>query len=204
VIALAAALALLPLRVAVRLGLRGTVIAVCLLTLAVLGYGVAGDLGLLSPSADARGAGARLSWTARADIPASYLRHYQRAARRCPGLPWTVLAGVGKVESDHGRARLPGVRSGANPAGAAGPMQLGIGGRAGPTWQHYRLDADHDGKASVYDPADATAAAADKLCFDGARGHLDAALYAYNPSWAYVARVKRWAARYTPRGSGSR
>jgi membrane-bound lytic murein transglycosylase B len=81
-------------------------------------------------------------------------------------------------------------------------MQLGIGGRAGPTWQHYRLDADGDG-ASVYDPADATAAAADKLCADGAPDHLDAALYAYNPSWSYVARVKRWATRYT-RGGGRR
>jgi hypothetical protein len=200
VIALAAGLALLPLRVAVRLGLRGTVVAVCLLILAVLAYGVAGDLGLLDSSAGATEA--RLSHTARADIPAGYLRHYQRAARRCPGLSWTVLAAVGKVESDHGRARLPGVRSGANRAGAAGPMQLGVGGRAGPTWQHYRLDADGDG-ASVYDPADATAAAADKLCFDGAPRHLDAALYAYNPSWSYVARVKRWAARYT-RGGGRR
>jgi membrane-bound lytic murein transglycosylase B len=203
VIALAAGLALLPLRVAVRLGLRGTVVAVCLLVLAVLGYGVAGDLGLLTPSPDASAATGRLSATARADIPASYLRLYQRAARRCPGLPWPVLAAVGKVESDHGRARLPGVRSGANRAGAAGPMQLGIGGRAGPTWQHYRLDADGDG-ASVYDPADATAAAARKLCADGAPRHLDAALYAYNPSWSYVARVKRWTARYTTGGGGRR
>jgi hypothetical protein len=202
VIALAAGLALLPLRIAVRLGLRGTVVVVCLLILAVLGYGVAGDLGLLdSPATTERAT--RLSRTAHADIPAAYVGHYQRAARRCPGLSWTVLAAVGKVESDHGRVRLPGVRSGANRAGAAGPMQLGIGGRAGPTWQHYRTDADGDG-ASVYDPADATAAAAAKLCADGAPRHLDAALYAYNPSWPYVARVKRWAARYTSRGGGRR
>jgi len=204
VIALAASILLLPLRIAVRLGLRGTLIAVCLLTLAVLSYGVAGDLGLLTPQADAAGAGARLSRTARADIPAGYLRHYQRAARRCPGLSWAVLAAIGKVESDHGCARLPGVRSGANRAGAAGPMQLGIGGRAGPTWQHYRLDANGDGRTSVYDPADATAAAARKLCADGAPRHLDAALYAYNPSWSYVARVKRWTHRYTLRGGGRR
>jgi hypothetical protein len=197
------ALALLPLRIAVRLGRRGTVVAVCLLVLGVLAYGVAGDLGLLDPPAAATAAGAQPSRTARADIPAGYLRHYQRAARRCPGLGWPVLAAVGKVESDHGRVRLPGVRSGANAAGAAGPMQLGIGGRAGPTWQRYRVDADGDG-ASVYDPADATAAAARKLCADGAARHLDAALYAYNPSWSYVARVKRWAARYTPHWGGRR
>jgi hypothetical protein len=200
-IALAAGLALLPLRIALRLGLRGTVVVVCLLVLAVLGYGVAGDLGLLAPTGQAGGRSTAASRTARADIPAGYLRHYQRAAHGCPGLGWAVLAAVGKVESDHGRARLPGVRSGANPAGAAGPMQLGIGGKAGPTWQHYRLDADGDG-ASVYDPADAIAAAARKLCADGAPRHLDAALYAYNPSWSYVARVKRWAARYTGGGGG--
>jgi hypothetical protein len=204
VIALAVGLALLPLRLAVRLGLRGTVVAVCVLVLAVLGYGVAGDLGLLTPTGQAAGRStAQASRAARADIPPRYLRHYQRAAHRCPGLSWAVLAAVGKVESDHGRVRLPGVRSGANRAGAAGPMQLGIGGKAGPTWQHYRVDADGDG-ASVYDPADATAAAADKLCADGAPRHLDAALYAYNQSWSYVARVKRWAHRYTLGGGGRR
>ena len=40
-------------------------------------------------------------------------------------IPWPVLAAIGKVESDHGRVRLPGVRSGSNWAGACGPMQIG-------------------------------------------------------------------------------
>ena len=75
------------------------------------------------------------SRAAAVDIPAAYLTLYQRAVRRCPGLAWTVLAATGKVESNHGRARLPGVRSGWNHAGAAGPMQFGIGvGRAGNAW----------------------------------------------------------------------
>jgi hypothetical protein len=56
--------------------------------------------------------------TALGDIPASDLSLYEAAAATCPGLPWTVLAGIGKVESDHGRSVLPGVRSGANFAGA--------------------------------------------------------------------------------------
>src|SRR4029453_11154845 len=74
-----------------------------------------------------------------AAIPAGYLTLYQRAPRRhCPGLPWTILAGIGKVESNHGRSRLPGVRSGWNQAGAAGPMQFGIGvGKAGDSWAKY-------------------------------------------------------------------
>ena len=113
-----------------------------------------------------------------------------------------MLAAVGKVESDHGRSRLPGVRSGWNAAGAAGPMQFGIGvGRAGNAWARYGADFDGDGRRSVYDPGDAIPAAARYLCAAGAPRRLDRALYAYNHSWAYVAKVKAIAARYrTPGG----
>jgi hypothetical protein len=45
---------------------------------------------------------------ARADIPGGYLELYRAAVKQhCPGLSWTILAGVGKVESNHGRANLP-------------------------------------------------------------------------------------------------
>jgi len=55
-----------------------------------------------------------------ADIPAGWLALYQRAATaECDGLPWTVLAAIGKVESDHGRSTLPGVHSAANTAAGA-------------------------------------------------------------------------------------
>jgi hypothetical protein len=167
---------------------------------------VAEDLGLLDPPAQATPArSAPPSRAARADIPAGYLHRYQRAARRCPGLSWAVLAAIGKLESDHGRARLPGVRSGWNAAGAAGPMQFGIGkGRAGNAWARYGQDFDRDGRVSVYDPGDAIPAAADYLCAHGAPHRLDAALHAYNPSWTYVARVKQLARRYLARGSGRR
>jgi len=209
VIALAVWALLLPLRVAALLGLRRTLVVGCLLVLGVTVYGVAGDLGLLAtatrPTRPTQATGqARPSPAARADIPPRYLVWYQRAARTCPGLPWTVLAAVGKVESDHGRARLPGVRSGANRAGAAGPMQLGIRGKAGPTWQRYRTDGNRDGRRSVYDPADATATAARYLCAHGARGgrNLRGALYAYNHSRAYVARVLAVARRYQAPGAG--
>jgi hypothetical protein len=134
---------------------------------------------------------------ARSEIPAAYLAAYQRASRTCPGLSWTVLAAIGWRESDHGRSPLPGVRSGANWAGAAGPMQLGIGGKAGPTWQHYG-----DGVPShVYAIGPAAAAAARKLCHDGASaGRVRAALWAYNPSDAYVAGVLEQAGRYQAGG----
>jgi hypothetical protein len=203
VIALAAFLVSLPLRIAWRLGFRRTLIGVCLLVLAVSAYGVAGDLGLLGdPPAHAKLARQPPpSQAAAADIPAGYLHLYRHATGRCPGLSWSVLAGIGKVESDHGRARLPGVRSGWNRAGAAGPMQFGIGvGRAGNAWARYGADYDRDGRRSVYDPSDAIPAAARYLCAHGAPRRLDAALYAYNPSWSYVARVKRLARRYTASG----
>jgi hypothetical protein len=197
----------LPFRILARLGVRGTLVLACLLVLAVTGYGIAADLGLLDPPAQARprtlAAGPPPSQAARADLPPGWLGLYRTGARHCPGLSWTVLAAIGKVESDHGRAPLPGVRSGWNHAGAAGPMQFGIGkGRAGNAWAHFGHDHDHDGHSSVYDPGDAIPAAARYLCDAGAPRRLDTALYAYNPSLAYVARVKQWAARY--RGGGRR
>jgi hypothetical protein len=192
------------LRLAQVLGLRGTVVMACLLVLAVTAYGIASDLGLLDPPA-ARPSRppAPPSQAARTDLPPGWLGLYRSGARHCPGLSWTVLAGIGKVESDHGRARLPGVHAGWNHAGAAGPMQFGIGvGRAGNAWARFGRDFDHDGHISVYDPGDAIPAAARYLCDAGAPHRLDTSLYAYNHSSAYVALVKRWAARY--RGGGRR
>ena len=83
------------------------------------------------------GLGGNPSSLARKDIPADYLSWYMSAAQTCPGLPWSVLAGIGKVESDHGRANLPGVRSGSNSAGAEGPMQL-----LPATFAEYAVNAD--------------------------------------------------------------
>ena len=54
---------------------------------------------------------------AEALIPADYLTWYMDAAQTCPGLPWSVLAGIGTVESDNGQSGLPGVHGGANFAG---------------------------------------------------------------------------------------
>jgi len=209
---LAVWLALLPLRLLAALGLRRSLILACLFVLAVTAYGVAQDLGLLDPPASAKPARparpsreAPPSPAARADIPTSYLRLYRQAALGCPGLSWAVLAAIGKVESDHGRSHLPGVRSGWNAAGAAGPMQFGIGtGRAGNAWTRYGHDFDHDGHASVYDPGDAIPAAANYLCAHGGPRRLDRALYAYNRSWSYVATVKAIAARYRAPGGGRR
>jgi hypothetical protein len=130
---------------------------------------------------------------ARAGIPANYLALYRSSARLCPGLAWGVLAGIGKVESDHGRSRAPGVVSGVNSFGCcAGPMQFNI--RNGPpsTWDRYGRGSN------VYDPRDAIPAAARLLCANGARGGADVrgAIYAYNHAGWYVDQVLTLARAY--------
>jgi membrane-bound lytic murein transglycosylase B len=190
----------LPFRFLAALGLRRMIVLACLLVLAVTAYGVAQDLDVLE--LPARAAPARKpaagqpapSRGAIADIPTGYLRLYRQAATR-NRIPWSVLAAIGKLESDHGRVRLAGVRSGSNWAGACGPMQLGCvaGSKAGNAWARY-------GHGNVYDPANAIAAAARYLVDHGARHHLDRALYAYNHSWSYVARIKQLARRYAQGG----
>lgn len=97
---------------------------------------------------------------ARRDIPSAYLRHYRAAARRYR-IDWRLLAALGKNESDHGRAQLPGVTSGLNFAGCcSGPMQICQVAGCGNVWQAYRRDGDGDGDASIYDPADSIHSAA--------------------------------------------
>ena len=64
------------------------------------------------------------SSAAAAKVPTAMLTLYQQAAATCPGLPWTILAAIGTVESDNGQSTLPGVHSGANSAGAEGPMRF--------------------------------------------------------------------------------
>jgi len=117
---------------------------------------------------------------------ANYLHWYQKVGQQY-AVPWTILAGIGTVESDNGQTTLPGVDSGSNAFGAAGPMQIGIGGAAGNVWGGQPVtrparwstasppNEDGGPDASVYDPADAIA---------GAAKYLLAAGVATNPSAA--------------------
>ena len=136
------------------------------------------------------------SQTALADIPTDYLLLYQQAATVCPGLGWTILAAIGKIESDHGRSTLPGVHSGQNQAGAGGPLQI-----LQPTWNgilaHHRIPPGGATPPSRYDPHDAIYAAAYYLCDNGATRDIHAAVFAYNHSQQYVADVLAQANRYT-------
>jgi len=132
-------------------------------------------------------------------IPANYLTWFRKVGAQY-GVPWTVLAGIGKVESDDGRSTLPGVTSGANPFGAAGPMQIGIGGAAGNQWASLATVEDGKPPASVYNPADAIAGAAKYLIAHGVQTDVQGAIFAYNHLDSYVTAVLGWASAYSSGG----
>lgn len=152
------------------------------------GEGRSGTAGLALPGAAAgigpAAAGVR---AATADIPTGMLELYRRAAATCPGLPWEVLAGLGRVETDHGRTVA------VSSAGARGPMQFMPG-----TWAEYGVDVHGTGAPDINDPADAVFAAARMLCADGAGNPagVPGAVFAYNHSVPYVSDVLGWAATY--------
>jgi cell wall-associated NlpC family hydrolase len=120
-------------------------------------------------------------------LPTGWQTLDRQAAATCPGLPWSVLAAIGTLESANGASTAPGVRSGTNPAGAEGPMQfepatfaayatVGPGGAVPP---------------SPYDPVDAVYTAAALLCTDGggSPSGLAGAVLAYNHAQVYVDTV---------------
>src|SRR5829696_7820447 len=130
------------------------------------------------------GAGTPPSATADRTIPADYVTLYQQAGAAY-AVPWTILAAIGAIESDHGRSHASGVQSGVNLFGCcAGPMQFNL--RDGPpsTWQRYRVDGDGDGTLDPYAPADAIASAGNYLraLIKAAHGDLAAAFGGYNHS----------------------
>lgn len=138
---------------------------------------------MVSPGSDPPEASA----SAKNDVPDQMLELYSEAAERCPGLSWTILAAIGKVETDHAR----NVHT--SSAGAQGPMQFMPG-----TWNAYRVDADNDGSANVQGVSDAVHSAANYLCANGAGdpASLDAAIFRYNHSYEYVRKVREIAASY--------
>lgn len=160
-------------------------VAAAIAAVALLAAPLAGTLVVAQPS------GQRTlvaTATAGEDIPADMLALYQQAAAaRCPGLPWPVLAAVGKVETDHGRSAA------VSSAGALGPMQF-----LPATWAAYGVDATGDGVADVWDPVDAVHGAGNYLCARGGGypSTLRDALFAYNPARWYVDLVLEHAAAY--------
>lgn len=134
--------------------------------------------------------------TAIVDIPADHLALYQQAATVCPGLDWTILAAIGKIETNHGRSNLLGVHDGENAAGAAGDMQF-LEATFDAVIARHPLPPGGANPPSRYNAHDAIYAAARMLCDDGAgRGDLTGAIFAYNHSASYVNDVLTIAQAY--------
>jgi hypothetical protein len=94
-------------------------------------------------------------------------------------LPWTILAGVTREESDFGTSTSAGVQSGANSAGAEGPFQFEPATFA--AWANPIPNfVGATRPPSVYDAVDAAFAAARLLCANGIMTNPELALWTYN------------------------
>ncbi|MCB5910394.1 C40 family peptidase [Streptomyces pinistramenti] len=176
---------------AVGAGLGAGVLAligVLVLFIAAVANGAAGHQQEAAAPVPGAAAGGPVS-----DIPPQMLSLYRQAApAACRGLGWTVLAAVGKVETDH--ARHPTMRSS---AGAVGPMQF-----LPATFRGYAYPVPPGGASppSPWDRVDAVYAAARMLCANGAKtGTSDGlykAIYSYNHADWYVQKVLAQAKMY--------
>jgi CHAP domain/Transglycosylase SLT domain len=132
------------------------------------------------------------------EIPQPVLQYYLAAGKQFDVL-WPVLAGIGKEECNHGQSTLPGCHSGANFAGAMGPMQF-----LQSTWDRYKMPAPGHSAPDVYDSGDAIYSAANYLAHLGASGISDLAspavaraILGYNHSLTYVNAVLTDARQYS-------
>ncbi|WP_051297465.1 lytic transglycosylase domain-containing protein [Brevibacterium album] len=161
----------------------------------------------------------------RTDIPPRVLRAYIGASvwsaqrhEEC-SLPWNTLAGIGSVESDHGRygdaevgedgqlegkiigaqlngletARIADTDDGKYDGDAEFDRAVGPMQFIPSTWEDFAVDGNGDGEADPNHIDDASATAASYLC-SGKRdlsdeGQWVEAILAYNPSDEYVALV---------------
>jgi hypothetical protein len=153
-----------------------------------------------------------VSAAALADIPPEALTAYRDAGTTW-NVDWAIIAAIGKVECNHGRAQLDGCNppDTMNYAGARGWMQF-----IGSTWrrslgQHqleprtsppaadgrgYATDGDGDGDADPWSWADATHSAGRYLASMNVATDAEAAVFGYNRSRTYVSEVMAIAATY--------
>gem|GEM_PF-1433763 len=164
-------------------------------------------------------------------VPETLLEAYRAAAARLATeqpachLDWTLLAGIGRIESNHARggyvdsdgyvreailgpvldgsgdtAAVPDTDDGeldgdAEWDRAVGPMQF-----IPATWRRHASDGSGDGSADPRNVHDATLTAGRYLCAGGmdlaVPDQLRRAVFRYNNSSSYVSRVLLWAARY--------
>ena len=110
-------------------------------------------------------------------IPPFLLPIYQAAGIQYD-VPWQVLAAINEIETDYGR------NLSVSTAGAVGWMQF-----IPSTWKRYGVDANGDGIADPYNPADAIFSAARYLHAAGASKSIQNAVFSYNHAWWYVQSV---------------
>ncbi len=120
---------------------------------------------------------------------------------------WAYLAALNDAESTFGTNNGPGtgVLQGSNSAGAAGPMQIGIGGAATDNWDTIMAEippglAGAAQPPSVYNETDAVYGAGALLKRWGAPGNWQAALVAWNNYPPEIAQVTQLVAQYTQTG----
>jgi len=166
------------------------------------------------------------------DVPEAALRAYENAAATMAQtnpscqIPWTMLAGIGRVESDHGRyggselgsdgvprPQIRGIALDGNGVAAIHDTDNGrfdgdeVWDRAvGPmqfipsTWSSAGRDGDGDGVSDPNDIDDAALAAADYLCPSSGSilgdDAMTTAILSYNHSDYYVALVKAFEEGY--------
>lgn len=163
----------------------------------LMGGRVVGESGLAAMSAPLTGeAAGRVSSLSGMPEPAhrAYRAAAQRVAGEDPGchLPWSVLAGIGRVESNHGRhagsaltadaravppiigirldGRMPGTARIGDSDGGRWDGDTSFDRAVGPmqfipgTWSRYGADGDGDGRRDPQDLDDAALAAARYLC----------------------------------------
>jgi Transglycosylase SLT domain len=110
-------------------------------------------------------------------IPPFLLPIYQAAGIQYD-VPWQILAAINEIETDYGR------NLSVSTAGAVGWMQF-----MPSTWKRYGIDANGDGIADPYNPADAIFSAARYLAAAGASKSIQNAVFSYNHAWWYVQSV---------------
>ncbi len=165
-------------------------------------------------------------------IPSVALNAYRVAATRMNatrpscGIDWSLLAAIGRVESNHGRfagavldadgTSTPEIRGPALDGGQFAYIGDSDGGRFDhdtrydravgamqfipTTWRAYAVDGDGNGTTDPFDIDDAALGAANYLCVAGRDLRTDAgqrrAVFAYNHSDEYVAQVLALARAY--------
>lgn len=117
-------------------------------------------------------------------IPPQLLPIYHAAGAKYH-VPWSILAGINRVETDFGQ------NLSVSSAGAIGWMQF-----ESATWAEYQVDADGDGNADPYSPVDAIFTAAHDLAATGVAKNPEQAVFQYNHSADYVREVLQFAQVY--------